>query len=183
MQTYISILRGINVSGHRLIKMDALKTLCANLNFKDVHTYIQSGNIIYNYEMIENAVLNSLISESIEKTFGFKVPVITLNATELQHTIENNPYSGDETKDPSFFHVTFLSDMPDPEKIKLLEQVNLKNDTFTIIESTIYIYCPDGYGQTNLTNNYIESKLNLTATTRNWKTVNELLNIAREIES
>lgn len=183
MQTYISILRGINVSGHRLIKMDALKTLCVNLNFKDVQTYIQSGNIIYNYENSKYDVLNTLISETIEKTFGFKVPVITLTATDLQRIIENNPYSWDETKDPSFFHVTFLSDKPDPEKIKLLEQVNLKNDAFKIIESTIYIYCPDGYGQTNLTNNYIESKLNLTATTRNWKTVNELWNIARKIES
>jgi len=163
--------------------MDALKTLCANLNFKDAQTYIQSGNIIYNYENSKYEVLNSLISNSIEKTFGFKVPVITLSATDLQRIIENNPYSGHETKDPSFFHVTFLSDKPDPEKIKLLEQVNLKNDAFKIIESTIYIYCPDGYGQTNLTNNYIESKLNLTATTRNWKTVNELWNIARKIES
>ena len=65
MQTYISILRGINVSGHRLIKMDALKALCTNLNFKDAQTYIQSGNTIYNYENSKYEVLNSLISNSI----------------------------------------------------------------------------------------------------------------------
>lgn len=177
--TYISILRGINVSGHRIIKMDALKKLCLDLKFKNVQTFIQSGNIIYNFKETATDKINILIKTAIENTFGFDVPVVTSTISELENIIKSNPFINDTTKDQSFFHITFLSGFPAPGKMDALKQLNFQADDFIEIGNVIYLYCPGGYGNTKLTNNFFENKLKLTATTRNWKTVNELLKIAQ----
>lgn len=182
MKTYISILRGINVSGHKIIKMDALKNMCINLGFNNVQTYIQSGNIVYKFQQTETNNLNKMISETILNTFGFEVPVITKSAEQLQEIIKNNPFTDETLHNPAFFHITFLSDSPDKSKIQLLDQAELKNDKFALIDRAIYLYCPDSYSSSKLSNSFIENKLKVKATTRNWKTVNELMNIAEKIE-
>jgi len=181
MTTYISILRGINVSGHRMIKMDALKKMCVDLNFSNVKTFIQSGNIIFQSKTKGTEKISITIKTSIEKLFGFDVPVITLTQTELESIINSNPFSKDKTKDPAFFHITLLSDEPELQNIELLQQVDLKNDRYEVIDKTIYLYCPDSYSNSKLTNTFLEKKLKVTATTRNWKTTNELQNISNKI--
>ena len=177
--TYISILRGINVSGHRIIKMDALKKLCADLKFKNVQTFIQSGNIIFNFKKNHTGKISELLKTAIEKIFGFDVPVVTCTISELENIIQSNPFINDTTKDQSFLHVSFLSGIPAPGKMDALKQLNFQPDDFIEIENVIYLYCPGGYGNTKLTNNFFENKLKLTATTRNWKTINELLKMAQ----
>lgn len=176
---YISILRGINVSGHRVIKRDALKKLLAELKFEHVQTYIQSGNIIFNAAKASTEVISMTIQSTIEKEFGFNVPVITFTQEELETTINANPFATDQSKDPSFFHVTFLSEKPNKVLIEQLNQLNLNNESFVLIDKAIYLYCPNGYGNIKLTNSFIENKLKVIATTRNWKTANELLKMAR----
>lgn len=177
MQTYISILRGINVSGHRIIKMDALKTLCLSLDFYNIKTYIQSGNIIFEAIPTDNKIISNAIKSAIEKEFGFDVPIITLRHSELDSIITSNPFVNDKSKDPSFFHVTFLSDRPTKQDIEQLTQIDLRNDKYEIIDKVIYLFCPDSYSNSKLTNSLFEKKLKVTATTRNWKTTNELLNL------
>jgi uncharacterized protein (DUF1697 family) len=181
MTTYISILRGINVSGHRMIKMDALKKMCTGLNFNHVQTYIQSGNIIFQSKITDTETLSKTIKTNIEKTFGFNVPVITFTQTALETIIQSNPFLKKKTKNPSFFYITFLADQPAIQNIELLKQVDLKNDNYEVIDKAIYLYCPDGYSNSKLTNSFFETKLKVTATTRNWKTANELQNIANKI--
>ena len=103
MITYISILRGISVSGHNIIKMDLLKKLISSLGFKNVQTYIQSGNIIYQAKKIDSIKLSEIIKNAIQKEFGFDVPVITLTAEYLEKVIDNNPFQKDNIKmQPSF---------------------------------------------------------------------------------
>lgn len=177
MQTYISILRGINVSGHRIIKMDALKKLCLSLDFYNIKTYIQSGNIIFEAIPTESKIISNRLKIAIEKEFGFDVPVITLTQSELESIITSNPYVNDKSKDPSFFHITFLSDWPIEQNIEQLTPIDLKKDNYKIIDKVIYLFCPDGYSNSKLTNNLFEKKLKVTATTRNWKTANELLKL------
>jgi uncharacterized protein (DUF1697 family) len=181
MATYISILRGINVSGYRVIKMDALKKMCADLAFNNVQTYIQSGNIVFQSKTISTEKTSATINTNIKKLFGFDVPVITFTQTELEVVINSNPFSKDKTKDPAFFHITFLSGQPELQNIELLKQVDLKNDKYEIIDKAIYLYCPNGYSNSKLTNSFLETKLKITATTRNWKTTNELQNIANKV--
>lgn len=182
MTTYISLLRGVNVSGHNPIKMEALRMSYHNLGFSDVTTYVQSGNVIFSGNDLEINPLNLLISQKIEKEFGFKVPVIVMSADSLTEIINNNPLLGQIHKDRSFFHVTFLSDAPKEFDISAIDSKKQKEEEVYFLNNAIYLYCPNGYGTTKLTNNFFESKLKLTATTRNWKTTNELLKIALQLQ-
>src|SRR5690554_254268 len=108
MTTYITILRGINVSGKKLIKMAALKKMGEKLNFENIQTYLQSGNLIFSVKENDPKQLEKIITAEIEKEFGFEVPVIVLNLKTLDRIIENNPFSKDPLKEMAFVHVTFL---------------------------------------------------------------------------
>jgi len=181
MPTYISILRGINVSGHNLIKMDALRKSYESLGFQNVMTYKQSGNVIFT---AVNSGINELeqkISIRIEKDFGVTVPVIVMTSDHLKVLVDNNPFLRDSDKDPAFLHITFLASGPVNYNHKDIEDRKQEGEDIFFSESVIYLYCPEGYGRTKLTNNFLEAKLKVSATTRNWKTANELLSIAQQI--
>lgn len=183
MTTYISILRGINLGGLKMIKMDALKKLFADLGFANIQTYIQSGNVVYQYKKIDAKKLNDIIKNKMEQEFGFDVPVITLTFDELKKIRNSNPFLNDKIKETSFFHVTFLADKPQSENINKIKDSNYSPDEFQLINKAVYLYCPKGYGNTKMSNTFFEGKLKVTATTRNWKTTNELINIADQIEN
>lgn len=183
MTTYVSILRGINVSGYRMIKMDALKDLCAKLGFRNIHTYIQSGNIVFQYDKTNTTEISNIIKTAIKQTFGFDVPVITLTVDDLDKIIKNNPFLKDNSYNLDYLHITFLSDKPSSENFEAINHGEYKNDQLELIDTSVYLYCPDGYGKSKLTNSFFENKLKLIATTRNWKTANELLNIASKINA
>jgi uncharacterized protein (DUF1697 family) len=183
MITYISILRGINVSGRNTIKMDALRKLLTDQGFSSIQTYIQSGNIIYQYKKTDAKKLNALINTNIKKHFEFDIPVITLTAEELKKIVKLNPFVKDKAKEISFLHITFLEAKPIAENIAALKDVKFLPDQFQLIDNAVYLYCPKGYGETKLSNKFFENKLKLTATTRNWKTTNELISLAQKINT
>lgn len=176
METYIALLRGINVSGQKSIKMDVLKERCKSLGFQNVQTYIQSGNIVFQTENLGAENLAQLMSEEIKTHFGFDVPTIVLTVNELKEIVENNPYTAD--KDNSFLHITFLSSLVESIDLESIRQKQLEGEEFILNKKTIYLYCPHGYGKTKLTNTFFENKLKVSTTTRNWKTVNTLLEMA-----
>jgi len=177
MKTYISILRGINVSGHKMIKMDALKQLYADLGFKNISTYIQSGNVIFQASKSQTKDLEKKIADRIAKQFGFDVPVFVIEAEEVKKIADKNPFLKKKV-DVSKLHVTFLSGEPSEENISKISGAPYSPDEFAIKGKTIYLFCPNGYGNTKLNNTFFENKLKVTATTRNWKTTNELIRIA-----
>lgn len=181
MTTYISILRGINVSGQKLIKMEELRTSYENLGYQHVRTYVQSGNIIFSANDAEPDTLEHTIFQQIDKDFGFKVPVIVLTVEKLKHVINTNPFLKDANKDPAFFHVTFLASKPTHYDQQPIKDKAQSGEEVAFSEQTVYLYCPDGYGRTKLTNNFIEARLKVGATTRNWRTTNELLKLAEGI--
>ncbi|MGV8964110.1 MAG: DUF1697 domain-containing protein [Candidatus Saccharimonadaceae bacterium] len=178
MTTYISILRGINVGGKKLIKMNALITLYEQLNFNNVRTYIQSGNVIFTYSETDVKELEGKIANEIAKVYGFNVPVIVLTKDSLQKIIDQNPFVNDAAKDISFLHITFLDSTPHEYDLKVIEGKKEVGEELHITHSAIYLYLPYGYAKTKLNNIYFESKLKVDATTRNWKTAKELLNVA-----
>ena len=98
MTTYITMLRGINVGGHKKIKMDVLKQLYVELGYTNVQTYIQSGNVIFLTQDTDTADLEKRISKQILKVTGFEVPVLVLKLDELKQIVENNPFTLDSTK-------------------------------------------------------------------------------------
>ncbi len=175
MAVFLSILRGINVSGQKKILMADLKVIYEELGFAKVITYIQSGNVIF--ENPQNIDMAQAIEQKISEKYGFHVPIIIRNLHELVTAIDKNPFLEQENIQIDKLHITFLAENPKIELLDKIQSLNYAADKFIVSGKEIYLYCPDGYGNTKLTNSFFESKLKVTATTRNWKTVNELLKI------
>lgn len=181
MQTYISMLRGINVSGRNMIKMDALRALYESLDFKNVKTYIQSGNVVFNTKIKNPLELEKKIATQIKKEFGFDIPVTVKETKELTTVFNQNPFIIKRKEDITKLHVTFLSQEPEEAAIDKIKEGQYAEDEFIIIDKVVYLFCPNGYGNTKLTNTFFENKFKLTATTRNWKTITELVNISEQV--
>ena len=177
MNTFISMLRGVNVSGQKKIKMEELKALYESLNLKNVKTYIQSGNVIFECSHSNITELTNKIEKIIKQTFGFSVTVIIRTKNEFKHLIGNNPFYGERKEDITKLHVTFLADIPSHSSLSIMNELEDKSDQVAIAGKNIYLFCPNGYARAKLTNNYFEKKLNVSATTRNWKTVNKLYDL------
>ncbi|MET4084082.1 uncharacterized protein (DUF1697 family) [Pedobacter sp. UYP30] len=178
MQTYISMLRGINVSGHKIIKMEALRTLYEKLGYDKVSSYIQSGNVVFRAEEHSEKKIAESISTQIKKEFEFEVPVFVLSVQKLKKIIANNPFLKDAAKNEAFFHVTFLAGKPEQYSLELIEQKKQDDEIIAFADDAIYLYCPNGYGKTKLHNTFLEAKLKVGATTRNWKTTKKLIEMA-----
>jgi uncharacterized protein (DUF1697 family) len=172
---YISILRGINVSGQKKIKMADLKSLYELLGLKNVVTYIQSGNVIFDVETKNIAKLKSTIEKTIEEKYEFHVPVAIRTNREMANIIENNPFGPiNLAEDGTKILVTFLSSKPTEANISSLQQYVAAPEKLFVVEKEAYLYCPNGYGKSKLSNTFLEHKLEVEATTRNWKSVHKL---------
>jgi uncharacterized protein (DUF1697 family) len=178
MTVYISILRGINVSGQKSIKMTELKALYESMGFEEVSTYIQSGNLVFR---TAKKPASDTLHQAIKDRFGFDVPVILRSATEWKKVTNSNPFIKDKNKDVTKMHVVFLAEKPDKSTAEKLNSYRHEPEAFNIQGKEIFLYCPNGYGKTKLSNNNIEKATNTCATTRNWKTVNKLLEIANSL--
>jgi uncharacterized protein (DUF1697 family) len=179
MKTYITILRGINVSGHNLIKMKALKEMMEGLGFSNVRTYIQSGNVVFESKAEGISELEKIIAAGILKTFGFEVPVIVLEKDELNCISARNSFISERGEDVAKLHVTFLSVKPDTGLAETIRKEDYLPDEFYLSGKAVYLFCPDGYGNTKFSNTFFEKKLKVRATTRNWKTVIELVKMSQ----
>jgi uncharacterized protein (DUF1697 family) len=168
------MLRGINVSGSKPVKMEALRASFEALEFKKVRTYVQSGNVVFEAKEHAAARLAQKIVARIKRDFGFDVPVLVLSAGELARIVGENPFVEQRGVDLTKLHVTFLAGAPAAAGLKKMEGVSSGRDSFRCLGQAIYLACPDGYGNTKLTNNAFERALGAPATTRNWKTVTTL---------
>jgi uncharacterized protein (DUF1697 family) len=177
MPTSVAMLRGINVSGHNIIRMERLRAVFEDLGFAQVRTYVQSGNVIFETDDPPTG-LAAKIERKILDEFGFEVPVLTKSAKELKDIIKRNPFVKEPEIDQSKLHVTLLSDDPPRNALGALEPLASGAEQVRIAGRAVYLYCPNGYGKTKLTNTAIEKKLSCRATTRNWATTNKLLEMA-----
>ena len=177
MNRKIGILRGINVGGKRKILMADLKSMCENLGLKNVRTYIQSGNLIFNSDK-PNSVLENDLEKAIAENYGFDVPVIVRTEKELENSIKNNPFF-DENTDIKQLHMTFLKEKPSKETIENARAFNFEPDKFKIIDREVFLLCAGKYHKSKLTNNFLEKQLKVGATTRNWTTVTKLSELSK----
>jgi uncharacterized protein (DUF1697 family) len=161
--------------------MDSLKKMYMDSGFINLHTYIQSGNVIFQFIKSEPADLEKKINDTIFNEFGFDVPVLVKDINEMQNILKANPFIKKKDVDITKLHVTLLSQLPGQTDLSKLKEYSSLPDEFIVSEKTIYLYCPNGYGNTKLNNNFFENKLKVTATTRNWKTIKELNKIAESI--
>ena len=180
MTTHLALLRGINVSGHNTIKMEALKATLEGIGFHNVQTYIQSGNVFVDTPEEHPAKVGFLIKQEIFKVFGHEVPVVVIGKEDLEVCFRNNPFLKVAEVDTKKLYVAFVLTILRSESINDLKMSQVKPDEAHIDGSRIYIKYAVGAGKTRLDQKYIEKKLNVTATIRNWNTVTQLLKLYQE---
>ncbi len=183
MPIYISLLRGINITGHNMIRMAELKRMYESLGFSNVTTYIQSGNVIFGSRVKDPNALAEKIAKGVKKKFGFDITVIIRQPDEMEKIIRKSPFAGRNGVNEKGLYITFLPQKVSPALVKVLGPVAAEtDDEFKILGTEIYLHCYTGYGKTPLNNSFFERYLEVRATTRNWNTVSVLTEIARNIE-
>lgn len=175
-QTYVALLRGINLGAHNKVSMADLRALFASLGADDVETYVQSGNIIFT-SRDRPPELTEAIEARIRRDLGLNVTVLLRTNAELAKVLAGNPFSRGG-REPTKLHVTFLAEKPDRAHTRTLDPKRSEPDEFRVVGQEIYLHCPNGYGRSKLSNAYFEQQLGVAATTRNWKTVTTLAELA-----
>ena len=170
------MLRGINVGGHRIVSMDQLKKIYTSLGLQNVMTYVQSGNVIFSHPSSDPSALAKQIGYRLAKDLGFDIPVVIRTRVQMQKIADRNPFI---SKDLSKMHFTFLSDAPKQTLMYKIIRAVGPDEAFSVVGSEVYLFCPNGYGQSKLSNALFEGAFKVSATTRNWKTVQALVSMAK----
>lgn len=176
MRTYVALLRGVNVGGTNKLPMRELVALFASLGYQDATTYIQSGNVVFKATTRREPDLALAIESGVADTFGLTVRVVVRTAAALEDVVARNPFHTTGA-DLSKLFVFFLAHLVAPTAE--LDPHRSPPDQFAVSGREIYVLCPNGLGQSKLTVDYFERRLNTTATARNWNTVTKLLELAR----
>jgi uncharacterized protein (DUF1697 family) len=180
VDVWIALLRGINVSGRKTIRMEALRQAFESLRYRSVSTYIQSGNVVFGAGGGTSEVLQKEIAKKLVTTFGFKVPVIVKSLPQVGDVIKRNPFKGVILKENEKIYVAFLACKPAKNARDNLMNVSDSIDKIRISGDEIYLLCRKGYATTQFSNTFLEKQLGVVATTRNWATVNKLWEIGNE---
>ena len=178
MSKYIALLRGINVSGKKKILMKDLKQLMEKLGYKDVVTYIQSGNVVFNTSSGNTKTLENEITKGIEEEFGYEVPVVVRTRDQIITILKNNPYRDKELLDTNKVGYVLFKQFPKRELLAIFNALSFENEAFTVIDDCGYLVYYNGAGNAKLNNNLIEKKLKINATGRNHRTMMKLLDLS-----
>lgn len=176
MATYIALLRGVNV-GQNLLKMERLRALAGELGFKNVSTYVQTGNMVFDADD-SPAKCSAALEQKLAGETRLPVAVFVRTAEELKAIMARNPFLKDRTIDRTKLHVTFLAGAATKAGLAKLNAMARGSDEFRLGWQEVYVHCPNGYGRSKLSNNGLERALGVRASTRNWNTVNKLFEIA-----
>jgi uncharacterized protein (DUF1697 family) len=170
---YAALLRAINLGSRNKISMPDLRRLFEDgLGAQDVATHVQSGNVVFRVPERSAAKVEAAIEKRIADGLGLDITVLVRTAPELGKVVAASPFG--EQADPTKVHVTFLVDVPAPERVKDIDPSKFAPDEFAVIGREVHLHCPDGYGRSKLSNAFFEKKLAQRGTTRNWRTVTTL---------
>jgi uncharacterized protein (DUF1697 family) len=176
LTAYIAMLRGVNVGGNPL-KMDWLRAACEEIGLRDVKTYVQSGNIVFT-SRLRAAAIAEMLKATVDAQTRLPVSVVIRSAAELAKIVAGNPFLKQDDVDVAKLHVTFLDKVPAKLPLERLDAMAGSRDQYRLAGREIYLHCPINYGETKLSNTAIEKVLGVGATTRNWKTVTTLHEMA-----
>lgn len=172
MTRYVAFLRAVNVGG-RQVKMEVLRALFEQAGFKNVKTYIQSGNVIFDAGS-NSAALEPKIERMLSKNLGFEVPACIRSITEVQAVLDNNPYPGIVPDKDLQIYIAFLQTIPGGQAAAVLETMQSDIETYRMNGREVYVLMKKNMGAPPFSNNYLEKKLGLVATTRNLATVQKI---------
>lgn len=177
MSAWIALFRGINVGGRNSLPMKDLVRELEALGLREVRTYIQSGNVVFESSKKVPATLGAQIAARIEKRHGFAPEVLILGAGELERAVRSNPFPK-ATADPKSLHLFFLASSPDSPDLDALTAVKSRSERFRLLGRVFYLHAPDGIGRSKLATK-VEKALGVAATARNWRTVDKLCAMLR----
>ena len=175
-KTYVALLRGINLGGHNKVSMPDLRALFGSLGDEDAATYLRSGNVIFKGAGGPGKLIEA-IEKRIRRDLGLNVTVLLRTRPQLAKVVAGNPFASDG-EGSTKLHVTVLAKKPDRAHVSKLDPERAEPDEFRVVGREIYLHCPNGYGRSKLTNAYFEKELGVAATTRNWRTVTKLAELA-----
>jgi uncharacterized protein (DUF1697 family) len=175
---HVALLRGINVGGKNLLRMEHLARMFEAAGCRSVRTYIQSGNVIFAASAALARRVPGIIGRAIVKQAGLEVPVIVRRADELAAAARANPFYG-TAAEPSRLYVAFLADTPTPARVATLDPQRSPPDAFVVRGREVYLHLPNGAARTRLTNAYLDGKLATVSTVRNVATVAKLVELCR----
>ncbi len=179
MNTYILLLRGINVGGRNSLPMRELVDLLEALECRNVKTYIQSGNVVFQTGK-DAPNLTKQISTGVKKRCGFEPHALLLHFQEFEGAIAANPFREAES-DPKGLHFGFLASVPSNPDLRKLDALKANSERFQLIDKVFYLYAPDGVGRSKLAASS-ERLLGVTMTDRNWRTVCKIRDMAEALD-
>jgi uncharacterized protein (DUF1697 family) len=177
----ISLLRGVNVGGHHIIRMGELRELYESLGLRLPQTYVQSGNVVFGTREKNTARLAQRIEDALEKHFGFRPEVILRTLVEAREVVSRNPFAKRRGLDPAKLVVTFLGDEPSAETRRQVLAIDADPEEMHFLGRELYVYFPNGMGKSKVWP-AITAKLKKAGTARNWNTVLRLLEMAETVE-
>ena len=183
MAVIVSLLRAVNVGGHAVIKMADLKSLYESLKFRDVQTYVQSGNVVFRTDTSDLKALSKKIQTAIEKRFKVSPGVLLRTTKDLRDIVAANPFAKRSDVLPAKLLVSFLQEELSRDAATELKKLPLKGEELIPAKRELYIYFPDGMGKSKLPWRIVEKLCITPGTGRNWNTVTKLLAMAEELES
>ena len=173
MTQYLALLRGVNVGGRNRVPMKELAATMEGSGHRDVASYLQSGNVLFESSMTDITALASEVKELIRQQFETATPVVIRTAAQLEDAAKRNPFLADE-RDFKLLHLMFLDREPEPAAVDALDHLRSPGDRFSVDGAEIYLHLPNGAARTTLTIDYFERQLGVIATGRNWNTVSKL---------
>ena len=173
-QTYVAFLRGINVGGNKLIKMEALAAAFTAAGFRNVRTYIASGNVIFSTKATDRKALVKKIEKQLLSTFGHEIAVLLFPFAEIQTLVADNPFKGIKRGDVMLFSVLLRA--PSPRQDAPLESKTEKFKVVAIRDRAVFIVARrKKTGWFGFPNNWVEQEFGVTASTRNWGTLEKIV--------
>jgi uncharacterized protein (DUF1697 family) len=158
--------------------MPALRELLTGVGWRDVRTYVQSGNVVLSTDLSPRE-LERECERLITAGFGLKIAVLARTRDELERVVQRNPL-GDVAVDPKRYQVSFLSAELEPETVEKLSALTAPEERFVADGRELYVWHPNGVARSKLWNRLASTGLGVTATARNWTTVTTLLTMADE---
>jgi len=176
--TYAALLRGINLGARNRVAMADLCRIMEELGAEDVSTYVQSGNVVLRSRLTPDR-LASAVEKGIREALGLDVPVLVRSGRQLRVLVKGNPFAGPKV-DVKTLHVTFLAAKPAAKRLSELRAESFDPDALELVRGDVCLSCPGGYGRTKLSNAFLERRLGVPATTRNWRTVTALADLTAD---
>ena len=170
MGRFACVLRGINVGGRRKLKMIDLKAQLTQLGFENIETYIQSGNVVFDSQENDAKKIEEIVTNMISDVFDLEVPVVIRSKKDFLAMLEGNPHEVNENSIKSL-HLIFLKSQPEQAKFEEILSMDVEGESLNLVHLDLILKCGEKYSQVKLNNAFVERKLKVSSTTRNWKTI------------